>query len=177
MTPITIHDDFLPKGAFENLTSFLTSTKVPWSFHPCKVSRKESTDSLQFVHMFYEVYLPPKLRPPVCNDLHPLGNLIHTLKPAIVLKIKANLTPRTAQPDKTDFHTDFDGSIPCKTAIYYLNTNNGYTEFEDGTMIESIANRLVVFDNGQRHRGVSCTDEKSRYVLNLNYFPIPEILA
>ena len=54
------------------------------------------------------------------------------------------------------------------TAILYLNTNDGYTLFEDGRQVARVANRLVLFDASLRHTGVSCTDAPERLVLNLN---------
>jgi len=51
-----------------------------------------------------------------------------------------------------------------------MNTNNGYTKFEDGTKIESVANRMVFFSSNMKHTGTSCTDEKIRVVINFNYF-------
>ena len=42
---------------------------------------------------------------------------------------------------------------------------------EDGTKVESIGNRLVTFDSHIKHSGTSCTDQKYRLVLNMNYFP------
>ena len=56
------------------------------------------------------------------------------------------------------------------TSIFYMNTNNGYTKFEDGTKIESVANRLVSFPSNMKHKGTSCTDEKTRVVINFNHF-------
>ena len=50
-----------------------------------------------------------------------------------------------------------------------MNTNNGYTEFENGVKIESVANRLITFPAGMKHRGTSCTDKKIRVVINFNY--------
>ena len=58
------------------------------------------------------------------------------------------------------------------TSIFYVNTNNGYTEFEDGTKVESVENRLVTFSLNMKHRGTSCTDEKTRVVINFNYFAL-----
>ena len=55
------------------------------------------------------------------------------------------------------------------TAVFYINTNNGYTEFEDGTRSESIANRMVTFPANLKHRGTTCSDEKTRIVINFNY--------
>ena len=56
------------------------------------------------------------------------------------------------------------------TSIFYVNTNNGYTKFEDGTKVESVANRMVIFPSNMKHIGTSCTDEKTRVVINFNYF-------
>ena len=54
-------------------------------------------------------------------------------------------------------------------AIYYFNTNNGYTLFENGDKVESIRNRLIMFKSNLRHTGTTCTDKPNRYVLNINY--------
>ena len=55
------------------------------------------------------------------------------------------------------------------TAILYLNTNNGYTEFKSGDKVKSVSNRVVVFDSNLKHRTVTCTDQKTRIVINFNY--------
>ena len=67
------------------------------------------------------------------------------------------------------FHVDFS-YVGSKTAIYYVNSNNGYTEFEDGTKIESIKNRIVIFPSNLKHTGTTCTDRKIRTIVNFNYF-------
>ena len=46
----------------------------------------------------------------------------------------------------------------------------GYTEFKDGTIIESAENRLVIFPSDMRHTGTTCTNAKNRIVVNINYF-------
>ncbi len=171
MDSIAIYDRYLPFKSFSKIRDYITSPKIKWRFNEHKVSPLESTDSFQFVHTFYRVLLPKGKQPGVSDDLVYLTPLLKQLNPSLVLKIKANITPRTPEPDKTDFHTDFELKMGHKTAIYYINDNNGYTEFESGEIVKSVANRLVVFDGSQVHRGVSCTDKKIRIVLNLNYFP------
>ena len=64
---------------------------------------------------------------------------------------------------------DPPSTAPYTTSIFYMNTNNGYTEFEDGTKVESIANRIVSFPFNMEHTGTSCTDEQTRIVINFNY--------
>ena len=89
-------------------------------------------------------------------------------KDLIWLRVKANMNPATAEHTRLgQFHSDF--TFPCTTSIFYLNTNNGWTEFEDGTKATSVANRLVTFPSHMKHVGFSCTDEQVRVVINLNY--------
>ena len=87
---------------------------------------------------------------------------------ATICKVKVNMNTRTSKIVEHGFHTDVP--FKCKTSILYLNTNDGYTIFEDGTKIESVENRLVTFDSHIKHSGTSCTNQKVRLVLNMNYF-------
>ena len=43
------------------------------------------------------------------------------------------------------------------------------TIFEDGKKVESVANRMLTFPANMKHTGTSCTDEKTRVVINFNY--------
>ena len=45
----------------------------------------------------------------------------------------------------------------------------GATVFENNKKYQSVANQAVVFDPTLKHSGISCTDEKVRLVLNINY--------
>ena len=56
-----------------------------------------------------------------------------------------------------------------KSAILYINTNNGLTVLEDGTECESVANRLLLFDASKPHHSTTCTDQKRRVNINMNY--------
>ena len=85
-----------------------------------------------------------------------------------VLRININSTPRNA-PEQT-WHTDWVLSTKSKTCVLYLNDNDGYTEFMDGTKVESVANTAVIFDTNTKHRGVSATNVDRRLVLNVSYF-------
>ena len=56
-----------------------------------------------------------------------------------------------------------------KTAILYMNTNNGYTAFGK-KKIMSKANRMLIFDSGTKHYAASQTDKDRRILININYF-------
>ena len=82
-----------------------------------------------------------------------------------LIRAKAVLTPKTENPRFSGFHIDYPNMT---TATYYLNSNNGYTEFRDGSRIESISNRMLVFDSNLEHQGITCTDKKIRVLINFN---------
>ena len=171
MASAVIYDNYLPKTYFKKLQKWFLSSEPNWKYNQHKVKPSESTNSFQFVHTLYRVAQPQKRKRAIHTDLGVIRPLLDRLEPSILLKVKANITPRTAEPDKTDFHTDYPPILNHSTGIIYFNTNNGYTEFEDGKIVESVANRAVFFQGSERHRGVSCTDSKVRVVLNVNFFP------
>ena len=90
-----------------------------------------------------------------------------------VVKIKANLLLKTREVIPHVFHVDT--AVDCTTIVYYLNTCDGFTHFEDGTKVKSVANRLVIFPSQTYHGGTSCTDETKRVVINFNYFDNKDI--
>ena len=71
---------------------------------------------------------------------------------------------------KLYFHTDY--AFKCKTAILYMNNNNGATILDDTKKIkiDSIENRMVVFDSQIKHCALIQSDSKRRIILNINYF-------
>lgn len=82
-------------------------------------------------------------------------------------RAKVNCTLATDEPFHSGMHTDF-GSGSFTTYVFYINTNNGGTAFDDGTFVKSEENKLVSFDGMTMHTAVSSTDTKYRIVLNLN---------
>ena len=89
-----------------------------------------------------------------------------------LVRVKLNLLHRTEKIIEHHSHIDIeDPPNDLKTAILYLNTNNGYTKFETGEKVDSVANRLITFKGSTKHFGTtnSCA-APYRVVLNLNYF-------
>ena len=154
-----IIDNFLSDTEFESIKMLINSTYFAWFYQNQKDIANDG--SFQFTHLFYNNNSP--------NSEHykELQPFLDKLKINALLRIKANLTPREDNINLGIFHIDFP--IKCNTAIWYLNTNNGKTVFEDGDEIESVANRMVIFPSHQKHCGTSHTDEKTRIVINFNY--------
>lgn len=85
------------------------------------------------------------------------------------IRIKANFGPKRTKVMENALHVDYKDTFTNQwTAVYYLTTNNGYTYFEDGQRVDSVANRLVVFPVDTMHSGTTSTDN-NRIVINLNW--------
>jgi hypothetical protein len=98
-----------------------------------------------------------------------LNPITKKLKIRSIIRIKANLVTKTEKIIEHGFHTDFPYP-DSKTSVFYINTNNGYTKFDDGFIVNSVENRVATFNSMLPHTGSSCTDAQARVVINLNYF-------
>ena len=85
-----------------------------------------------------------------------------------LIRIKINFYSRTEKLVKHSQHTDFN--FECKSALFYVNDNDGYTSFSDETKIPSKANTLVHFNSQIPHHSTNCTDKDLRCTINFNYF-------
>ena len=85
-----------------------------------------------------------------------------------IIRARVLLYPNQGKFIEHDPHVDFEYSH--NAALLYFNDNDGYTKMEDGTKIESVANRNVIFDGSTPHNSTNCTNEKARFVLAVNYF-------
>ena len=157
-------DDFLPSYYFEEIQSSLLGSHFPWYYNSSILTAEHpqyNPKSFQFYHQFYDLNIG------IISDFY---GLLEPILPKFIsnniYRIKANLTPRTVFSRMSGYHID----IPdVTTAILYINTNNGYTKITGHCKVKSVANRLVKFDSNLEHTGVSCTDEKTRVLINFNY--------
>ena len=155
-----IEDNFLQNFVFEFIYDRFLHKHFAWYHQHSKVGFDDG--NIQFTHLFYdkETKLSDKI------DL--LKPIFEKLKVKKLLRAKVNLTLKEDIIRPFDYHVDVDYT-QGKTAILYMNTNNGKTLFENGEEVDSIANRIVIFENSLNHTGTTHTDEKYRIVLNINY--------
>ena len=85
-----------------------------------------------------------------------------------MIRCKANLYTRTPEIIEHTMHTDFD--FEHIGALFSLNTCDGYTLLEDGTKINSVANRMLIFDASKKHASTTCTNQNTRMNINFNLF-------
>lgn len=159
---VDVEDDFLSSFEFKKFQSTILGNSFPWFYNDGIISPSSRGD--QFTHTFYN-----NDGREVNSDYFPLVQpFLDQLKVQTLYRVKVNSVRKTFFHRKSGYHTDC--SIPnVKTAIFYVNTCNGYTQFKDGGKVKSVENRIVIFDGNLEHQGVSCTNEKRRVVLNFNY--------
>ena len=157
-------DNFLPETEFKLAQSLMMDYGFPWMWNDC-VTKLDDDSEFQFIHMFHHPLAGIVTEYPRWKDI--LKPYADRMVPTSIMRIKANLNVATKKHIVRDFHTDF--KVNCTTAIAYINTNNGYTIFGDGTKVESVENRVVIFDSQTPHAGIPCTDEKRRVVINFNF--------
>ena len=162
-----IIDNFLEIDDFNRIKDVLMGPYFDWYFQDGVVSYEEEedkTNQYQFIHTFYTDH---SKRSTFLDVLNPI---ISKINPVALLRIKANLNPRTENNFEHGYHVDYENSVSNqKTGVFYLNTNNGFTKFEDGTKVESVENRFVSFKTSMKHTGSTCTNENARVLINFNY--------
>ena len=153
-------DDFLPSYQFKEIQSLLMGPEFPWYYndHICG----EGDGLFQDKHTFYN-----RQSGMTSDYLSFFDYCLNKLGVKELWRIKANANTRSFLKRFSCYHTD---CFPCPyTALYYINTKNGYTKFKKGGKVKSVANRMVIFDSNSMHAGFTCTDEKRRVVVNFNY--------
>ena len=173
MSEIQVIDNFLSKEIFERLEVIFDSG-VPWVFSEVLDDDNLICDqkyNYQYVHGVYTK------QEPVSRYFDNIIPFLTKLDARALVRCKVNSICREEEIVVHGFHTDMEypedhstGLDGMKTAILYLNTNNGFTVFENGTKIESVANRCVIFPAHYKHSGTTCTDVHRRLALNLVYF-------
>ena len=173
-----IMDNFLDTHEFDFLQTKVMEQEHSWYYGESVADESRYETEAYFMHLYY-MDMPEKtkskLKPEFQDRLPTKSESFDLVKPIIrkidhnyLLRVKANLYGRTEtlkhHPDHQDYHFEH------MAALFYVNTNDGYTLFEAGTKVDSIANRMVVFNSNTLHAGCTPTDTLRRCVINFNYF-------
>ena len=175
-----IIDNALKSEDFERIQQAVLANTFPWFWNDSIARNKQSLRELKGLehHEFGaqiikardedSYYFTNGLTSETLNNwpLQPLLRLV-IQEDSKLIRVKANLYLRTDEIEHHDNHVDYD--FENTAAILYINTNNGLTVLEDGTECESVANRLLLFDASKLHHSTTCTDQKRRVNININY--------
>jgi hypothetical protein len=175
MQNIKIHENFLLEEEFKHIqkhflsdlaNEYVNTPQLNWHLTPI-LDEKETickpSYNKQLTHVFYDHNRP------MSHMFDLLNPLLKNIQIKSLIRIKANLLFKTHKKITHGMHNDVD--FNCTTAVFYINSNNGETVFENGDTVKSKANTLVEFPSSLKHSGTTndC-EEPYRVVLNLNYF-------
>ena len=171
---VVIEDNFLPRNTLRELQSHILTeeTLFLWALGRIMLDDengvqygdklKDGSFNLMMGHLFYNKSVPLS---PIFEYMVPI---IEKLDPVSLIRGKINLYFGTEKHIVHGYHVD-NNLKNCTTCIYFLNTNNGKLYFKDGTVVDSVENRAVIFDSQTLHSGSTCTDQKYRCTINFNY--------
>ena len=158
-----IIENFLAEHDLEDLKTIVLGSMFPWYLNDGVTTIGDG--HIQFTHLMYRDNAFTSSF--TMNELELFREKLGFTK---ILRAKFNLLQRTEQIIEHGLHTDLENpGKKVKTAILYLNSNDGYTRFETGEKIASVENTLVLFDGSLKHCGTTCTNKKYRAVFNLNF--------
>ena len=171
-------DDFLPSDMFEELRKLLLPAKnipdgvlfdcllrLKWEYYPNVVVQEKKKRDWRLFNLVHMVYNNLTILSPYYEQIEPINEL---LKVKVLTRIKINMYPNTETLKEHGMHVDYP--FPHRNAVFSINTCDGYTKLEDGTKVESVANRMLLFDGVIKHTSSTCTDQPVRMNINFNYF-------
>jgi len=162
---ISVIDNYLDEANFEMLEAAFTSPSIAWyynSYAPNKYEKKYK-GNFYFNHTFFEQ------NEITSGNFHILKPLLDKLKVKAIVNIKSNLYPQTREIIKHNLQKDH--TFTLKSALFYINTCNGHSYFKSmNKKVNSIANRMVLFDSSKEYYNTTTTDQNGRFTLNINYF-------
>ena len=179
-----IIDNVLSPEQFTDLTNFISGNAFPWYFNDTVafesdevaeknqsgvITESQQTYNFYYTHMVFDSEVSQELidnpNPELWQKILPI---LYVTDMREVLRCKINNYLKTPTIIHHQQHTDYD--YKHKGALFYLNTNDGLTVLEDGTEIESVANRLLLFDASIPHHSTTTSNQDRRLNINFNYF-------
>jgi len=160
-------DDFLDKKDFLFIHNLIMNEPFPWfhmdSYKETGLEKDKTNNFSYYLHMLYDDNVPTSQ---YFEQIVPL--IFDKIEFKSLIRVKVNSYARENKLIEHDLHTDYDYSNTG--AVLSINTCDGYTKFEDGTKVESVANRIVLFDASKPHCSTNTTNQQRRVNINFNYF-------
>ena len=163
-------DNFLDEDYFDTLVNVFTDNisqdyqpkaEMSWYFQSDIEGHGKDGKLFYMTHVVYDNNKPNS------DHYETMIPLLDKLETKCLIRIKANLYPNTHTLHKHQMHKDYPFSH--SGAILSLNTCDGYTKLKDGTKIDSVANRILIFDSSEEHCSTTTTNDYARMNININY--------
>ena len=176
---VKVIDNFLDVYTFNEVQKFIVynvnfevfiNTKVTFNEYSGKeegmMKQEEDNWNFYFGHTFYDNNMPQSPYSKKLLDFFvPKFQSLGVFKS--LLRAKLNLYTNTSEIKEHQPHYDYEFSHT--SALFSLNTCDGFTRMSDGTKIDSVENRMVIFDGSTLHNSSTTTNAKARYNINFNF--------
>tara|TARA_R100000231_G_scaffold49925_1_gene42428 strand:+ start:227 stop:709 length:483 start_codon:yes stop_codon:yes gene_type:complete len=157
-------DNFLSKEDFDYVQNLFMEQDFPWFFTPDISQKNVQIDNSSYMtHVLYFQDIPYTS---VFHKMYPFFR--EKLEVKSLIRVKLNMYINCHKFREDPMHTDFPFSH--RGALFSLNTCDGYTKLKDGTKVQSVANRMLLFDPSKEHCSTNTTDADRRVNINFNYF-------
>jgi hypothetical protein len=160
-------DDFLDKEDFLNIHNLIMNEPFPWfymdSYKETGLDKNKSDNFGYYLHILYEDTIPTS---PHYETI--MKSVYKKLDIKSMIRVKINSYLKDNKLTEHELHTDYNYSN--NGAVLSINTCDGYTKLEDGTKIQSVANRMLLFDASKPHCSTNTTNKQRRVNINFNYF-------
>ena len=154
-------DNFLDPQDFEQIKNTMLDYNFPWYFQDqVNPNHTEQDKDFYLTHSFYEHTANSNFYPVV-------EPLIKKIPAKAFLRIKGNSYPNGSILKANKPHVDYD--FEHGGVLFSINTCDGYTTLDDGTKIDSVANRALFFNAGKLHASSNTTNAVRRVNININY--------
>lgn len=162
-----IIDNFLNNEHFNVLKNIMFKEDFFWNYNKTQVYyiNKPSDGSM----FFHRIFNNNRIIDHYLYNEHML-HILDCLNCNALINIKANMYINVNNRFTSYWHTDH-GIKNAFTAIFYMNNNNGYTLLDEDKKIkiDSVENRMVIFNSFIKHCAIRQTDEDRRVIINFNY--------
>tara|TARA_R100000008_G_C3479329_1_gene113035 strand:+ start:62 stop:601 length:540 start_codon:yes stop_codon:yes gene_type:complete len=177
---VKVIDNFLPSNDFKIIKGIMMGDYFPW-YYTRGITNPLDSGRYQFTHLLFGNREDDGREKVSDNCDRVCSNLIQKLgiySKSAIIRIKANMNPKTFFHRNGGYHTDYIDQVEkVTTAIFYVNTNNGWTHIKGHGKVKCVENRIALFDSKTQHAGFSCTNEDMKVVININYLTRFGILA
>ena len=160
-------DDFLNKDDFEKIKSIIFDVEFPIFWNNNVTFANEHLDyKLDRYYLTHVLYTDNKPNSDFYDIISEI--FLEKLKVKALNRMKINIYPRSDTLLEHGYHRD--RPYEHIGSLFSLNTCDGYTLFKDGTKIESVENRMIIFDASLLHTSTNTTNVNRRVNINFNYF-------
>jgi hypothetical protein len=157
-------ENFLEKNEYLRLKELIFNIDFPWRI---RNNMTEIDKAYYFTYNFFYNYVSQSEH--FENYIIPI---MRKLNAKAIVQVRANLILNKLF-EKSGFHIDNTDDFNCKTAILNFTTCDGGTELlinDKIKFLESVENKIVIFDSNIKHRTVPSKTTSARIILNINYF-------